>query len=931
MRICKGAFFVWLNLIGECYMDNRICRPIMLYNDFLPPEKKLHSSWQYLAFGYFDGISIGDNLFKDNSNSFEKIWKWDVQQTKELKEKYSVQMIYGFRDENDSYEELFWEEAKKEETEYPFLFIILLQGQIQENKQFSEYRIELERNLNCVNKRKAITYSTLDNCNLVLVLLCKDYGDGAEVIDGFHRALSRSPLTKAGIILRYSFSIASIQKKYLNSNRVEEKKDKITDLVFIYAIEKHPGSIKNVYNILAEQLEKENKPDKKSILGCNDEVIILKNISWSAFLKLFKSNTGIFNHSSDCYNKYLTAVTTIIAQNQGRLQENNSENQEELRDKGNKNQNQVNAKEEKTDKQNSINFSEKMLSVSLRDLMEKIIEEKPRSQDIYNNLEHYLYRVVHALQKFEETPLEDYIFCSMFLPIHMVLKISEENDSLEKDFTEYFYQFIKGLSLCAQNAVHSDRQFTQSLDFDIRIYNTPPRLNAFYNAYIYFMKKFLNKTRETSDKKNNYEFLSYLGVTDNVQVYELFKNMSEQNRLFLVNIPENQAYDVKLMMIILGHEVGHFVGQPIRCREERYLYAIEIVARIVTVYFKCNLKREERFWKLFEEKVKKKITENMRKFENINDLKMNSKMPFDSDELNKILKLSQKYKYYTHIMRYSLEESVLHCLSKDKEELFGYLLEREYLDGLERDEKEAEEKRKKLDSLINQYFLYLTGHSVWTGKSFSITGGIHLMITYFKECEADLVAILTLRLSMEDYLYAIWKSIEDKLHKEEFIPDELIIRGALVTYCMICSEDGEFCWNNDELAKIDNSGNDAIKKLMIGIINYGQEHNLKADRKDKSTGMLEPVEIINSIDVFNDEKIAHLILNYLKDCKKAFFVLFNNELSKEQSDLINIYQLAQENGVEKQIEKIQECIEKYKKILQKEIKDTVLEKTRKGV
>lgn len=913
---------------------------MMLYNDFLPPEKNLHLDWQYLAFGYFDGISIGDNLFKEKSNSLEQIWEWDVQQTKKLEEKYSVQTIYGFRNESDSYEELFWEEAKKDDTEYPFLFITLLQGEIKEEKQIRECGAEVEKDLNCINKRKVITYSTLDNCNLVIVLLCKDYEDGAEIIDGFHRDSDKSSLTRAGINLKYSFSIASIQKHYLNSEKTEDKKNKKIDAVFIYAIEKYPGSIKEVYNILSNQLlPVERRPEKKSILGCNDEVIILKDISWSVFLKLFKSTTGIFNHSSDCYRAYLIAVTTIIAKNQKDQEDKNSENQchSLLLEK----RTDTDDTEEETDKGNSDEPSEKTLSIALKNFMENILENKPGSKNIYNNLEHYLYRIIHALQKFEEPPIEDYIFCSMFLPIHMVLKIAEENNIQGKDFTEYFYRFVKGLSLCAQNAVHSDRQFTQSLDFDIRIYNTPPRLNAFYNAYIYFIKKFLNNFGCTSDTKNNYEFLSYLGVTDNVQVYELFKNMSEKNRLFLVNIPENQAYDVKLMMIILGHEVGHFVGQPIRCREERYAYAKQIAARIVTIYFKCTIDVEEkvkdRFWELFEKRLEEEISQKMNGLENITDLKLNTKTTLSDEELTNILKLSQKYKHYTHIMRYTLEESAIQCLSNNKEKMFGYLLEKKYLDGLEGGRETAEKSRKNMDSSINDSILSLTGHSVWTGKSFSLKGAIHLMMMFFKECEADLVAILTLKLSMEDYLYAIWKSIEDKLLDGESIPDEFLIRSALVTYCMICDEssvnvgdsdkqgkNSEYFWGTDQLKKINDSDNEKIKELMDGIINYGTERQLKSDTEDKKHEIVEPVNIKYSIDVFVDEKIAHLILRYLKDCKKAFFTLFNNELSEEQSYLMNIYTLVNENNIERQLEKMQECIEDYKRILQKEIKDTIL-------
>ena len=39
---------------------------------------------------------------------------------------------------------------------------------------------------------------------------------------------------------------------------------------------------------------------------------------------------------------------------------------------------------------------------------------------------------------------------------------------------------------------------------------------------------------------------------------------------------------------------------------------------------------------------------------------------------------------------------------------------------------------------------------------------------------------------------------------------------------------------------------------------------------------------------------------------------------------MNIYTLVNENNIERQLEKMQECIEDYKRILQKEIKDTIL-------
>ena len=77
------------------------------------------------------------------------------------------------------------------------------------------------------------------------------------------------------------------------------------------------------------------------------------------------------------------------------------------------------------------------------------------------------------------------------------------------------------------------------------------------------------------------------------QVSELFRMISENNRMFLVEIPEHQIYNIKLMLIMLGHEVAHVVGKEIRKREERKEKAIYISAKIVTTYMKNAL----RTWK----------------------------------------------------------------------------------------------------------------------------------------------------------------------------------------------------------------------------------------------------------------------------------------------------------------------------------------------
>lgn len=45
--------------MGEKDVTYNVCRPFVLYNDFLPPDTEPHREWQYLVLGYFDGIMVG--------------------------------------------------------------------------------------------------------------------------------------------------------------------------------------------------------------------------------------------------------------------------------------------------------------------------------------------------------------------------------------------------------------------------------------------------------------------------------------------------------------------------------------------------------------------------------------------------------------------------------------------------------------------------------------------------------------------------------------------------------------------------------------------------------------------------------------------------------------------------------------------------------
>ena len=128
----------------------------------------------------------------------EQLWDYDMQQTERLQGNYSQQTIYAFRAGNDAD---FWEDAKGEGTEYPFLFVVLLQDKIDKDGAETEKRILIEKELSSNGKRKVMTYLTLDNSGMIIVLLCKTYNDGAYLVDSFHRNGGQDSLKKMGVEL----------------------------------------------------------------------------------------------------------------------------------------------------------------------------------------------------------------------------------------------------------------------------------------------------------------------------------------------------------------------------------------------------------------------------------------------------------------------------------------------------------------------------------------------------------------------------------------------------------------------------------------------------------------------------------------------------------------------------------------------------------
>lgn len=889
-------------------MENKynVCRPFVFYNDFIPPESNVHEDWQYLAFGYYDGISVGDNLFVNGKIDMNALWRFSVEHSVSLKGQCLSQIVFGLRgDVDDSQEEEFW--AASERERFPFLFISLLQmkntGGIR-NDEIIRGREKLEKNLGNQNQNcKTRTYLTLDNSDLILVLMCGSYSEGVELIDCLHRG--KEPFDESEWTLSYSYTTAALHKKILNSD--VDLGNEVIHSVYIYAIEKFPGSIDYVYNKLNEKTGGVYlKSEKQSTLGCNDELMTLENIPWSVFRELYKDKIGILNHSCAFYQRYLLGVTTIIGKNTQR-------------------------DDQKTDQNENSNetLSHKTLSHILMRRFEKIAEQSENKIRLSGFLKN-IYQILNSLQRFETTSFPDYMFRSILIPLNMVPDLMEKafREGKENDLFESVHSLFKGINLYAQNSIKSDRQFTQSLDFNIKLYHTPVKLNAFYNAYLYNLKSYLGGM-DSAFEKHEYEFIACPGMTDNMQVQELFSSLSETKKTYLVSIPEKQMYDMSTMMVMLGHEVGHFVGREIRSRENRSKIMIKILAHITARYLrqrlnhapenlsKCSL--SERYWDLLEERLEYKMELFLEKYNDSQYLREKF-IGIDDEGIQEWINNLKKYEYYSRVLNYLLPDCVMEVLQERDTNLFLFPLEEMYdqvLGGAGEDAASA--AKDKLSQYIVESIRDWASTSPWNSRMQNLSAVTELIVEYVKECAADLIIIMTLKLHMSDYLKTLVQCAKDQDQKEG-LADKTLLRAMLVTRCMCEKPDhrNAWYWKDEEIKKIEDSKENDLMKIKDKILWCMEE------LFETSTKVLYPYDEQvgeTAFDFMWDSDVLTWIAEYLRGCQNAFNK--NNKQEKKQQSLIWIYHQAENMKIDDMVLEIQKYIAEYQDLIEDRIRDLI--------
>lgn len=173
----------------------------------------------------------------------------------------------------------------------------------------------------------------------------------------------------------------------------------------------------------------------------------------------------------------------------------------------------------------------------------------------------------------KNTFAEEFIYCMYESFRHFIVYMKEEigrmeenGDIKEENIAESYDSYFTALNTLVNSTMHGERQFIQATAFNAIFYTVPPKIMAFYNAYIYRMKQIL----EDPGCGEQFSYLIYPSFSPIMSVRKIsLKENPPCDRIITVRINERTLYDVAVVTYQIVHELAHYSGNRVRCREIR--------------------------------------------------------------------------------------------------------------------------------------------------------------------------------------------------------------------------------------------------------------------------------------------------------------------------------------------------------------------------
>lgn len=574
------------------------------FDEYIPAMENQYSCW-----GYYDGLSLlpvsedmigqkenGDfgtspcsynmssyntsRLFEKKSvASISRIWCGSMYSSMSLNGRYSKQNIGIFRC-NDT-DDLYGTRQKKDELakKSPFFGVVFVQ--LKEKEKYASFAEESEnqttldaegQNPYCILK----CYYTFDNADLVVLL----YSNSLGKLDYMLNWLKDQP------DVNYAYSIEGVSEQYLKDCQKcvlpswQGVKCFIDEQIAHMFLNVKTSGTKNVIPKLKKQfqeLENDSRQGKEDcnnisfsfVQGRTDVIVDVKNILVKTMLRMYLRN-GMLTHDNPLFGKEIYNIETSLAVMEMSL----SDITEEAELPG-----------PKKNTKDNLWFTE--MAGKYEAMMKQVWEEM--DEGTYADY-CSLVQISNALAQYEGFTLSRDLFYLLYSPFKMfyerlsmaLVAVDEEKKVGNSEKAQIRMQYIKesicefthGVNSVTSHTIHNNQFFLMIPGYTGTTFLIPVKLCM---MYLWMAKK---EIEILNDAEYKYSCLLTPGLESRPESTLINMGRKDDDRLIHFSSSQRSLYMPRHFMIILTHEMAHYVGKDIRNRRLR----MNCIANTLTYY-----------------------------------------------------------------------------------------------------------------------------------------------------------------------------------------------------------------------------------------------------------------------------------------------------------------------------------------------------------
>ena len=346
-----------------------------------------------------------------------------------------------------------------------------------------------------------------------------------------------------------------------------------------------------------------------------------------------------------------------------------------------------------------------------------------------------LLRTVNSLVQYEEFMLSADIFYLLFPSFEMFEHKLKSVLELEKKVTpteieqvkKAVFEYVESVNSVIYHNIHTDQVYLMVPGYSGTSFSIPIKLNM---AFLWLTDRVALIFGNT-ERKRKYRCILVPTMEAKPQTKRIEVESNPNDFLVYVKIPQRTLYMPEELMVILIHEMGHYIGGALRCRKER---AKQLKKFVIDFLIDCMFKDvyEEEEYKKQNEIVKDGLKKQMKN--TIDHF-------FDDAKISEFYYGDQVVKVLRSACRYILSDSA---------ELMKKSLENVTYNSF-RDEKEIEKLIYAYSDLNYRINKNAKDILLWGIAEQKIYDEMEM----YKECFSDLIAVKLLDISPEKLVAAL--------------------------------------------------------------------------------------------------------------------------------------------------------------------------------